>query len=1061
MKNRTGKSPVQRRNSQHSRISDRRRKLHLESLEERQLLAADIHVVDNHNYLIAEDVNGDFRISAMDALVIINQLNARSSGTSASGEATGDELRRYSDVNRDGRVSAIDALRVINRLNAEGEDPEILITYSYTITNVVNPDDPTMGTPLTQVSVGQQFQINVFVKDNRDPNDLPSNSSGQSLGGVFQAGMDLGVSTLDLATYQPHSTELVYFANSFNSARVAVHGADYQTEFFDEVAALYVVGLFDPRTPSDQVTPFFSARFLATEAGTMTFNPNAPDSPESENALFWNDLAVPDERIDFGSPFSINIVADPNVPVANPDTLVTRRNNPRTITHEELLANDTGVDLPLTVTSISVIAGTTQGTLAGDVYTPPSSSFTGTDTLQYTVRDAANRTSTGTITIDVLPSLVARNDQVTVQTNSSNNILDVRANDEPASVRINLVGTPSEGGSVTISSDGTNLRYTPATDFRGTETFTYRITDNQPDALTRTATVTVTVADRLPAAGSFQVEVDEFTQDNPIDVLEHVVPNEGTEAVLVGIGTQPAHGTVRIDTNGTPDDRTDDFIYYEPNPGFVGTDTFSYVANDTSSPAEPNSTGTVTVVVKEVNFPPILNPSPRSTLEDRPLTISLTSLLANDRPFLEGQNLVPSSVTVAAVSTAGGSVRVQNGNVLYTPSNNFFGEFLFSYTVSDDFVRPLSSTATVTVTVTPVNDPPIIPPASPTVRTFRGFKNVPLNIPVADVLVGVTPGPSNESTQTLSVVAVGPNATSNGSVVGTATLSGNTITFTPIEDFTGEARFDFTVQDNGGTANGGLNTAVGEIIVNVEEFLPSTVSGRAWVDEDRDGQIDPNERFLAGIEVQLTGTSLGQAIDPQTALTLADGSYEFVDIGPGNYQVTFQAPAFMLPSSHYGTSHTVVIAEPGGFDMAQNYAVIGLNAQTAQWMSQLVSHYYYQDPSLAYRGAYFAIGANNSLLWGLKLDGFSDAKFAEAVFDGDALLLTVVGADSVVHTTRIARGHYGVVRDSAGNALVRVLGSAEAFDWTEINRASPPFNVSTYLDAVDAVFSQQGWDDAK
>ncbi|WP_231603761.1 dockerin type I domain-containing protein [Neorhodopirellula pilleata] len=64
------------------------------------------------------DVNGDGRITAIDALRIINELNALETGATGSGEPTlfGSSSSR-SDVNGDGRVTAIDALMVINEIN--------------------------------------------------------------------------------------------------------------------------------------------------------------------------------------------------------------------------------------------------------------------------------------------------------------------------------------------------------------------------------------------------------------------------------------------------------------------------------------------------------------------------------------------------------------------------------------------------------------------------------------------------------------------------------------------------------------------------------------------------------------------------------------------------------------------------------------------------------------------------------------------------------------------------------------------------------------------------------
>lgn len=80
-------------------------------------------------------------------------------------------------------------------------------------------------------------------------------------------------------------------------------------------------------------------------------------------------------------------------------------------------------------------------------------------------------------------------DTFTVIENSLNNPLDVLENDE-GDLLLFAVGTPDNGGTVTISN--TELLYTPAPDFLGTEVFTYTAEDNLGEF--HTATVTVTIA---------------------------------------------------------------------------------------------------------------------------------------------------------------------------------------------------------------------------------------------------------------------------------------------------------------------------------------------------------------------------------------------------------------------------------------------------------------------------------------------------------------------------------------------------------------------------------------
>lgn len=83
-------------------------KLHVERLEPRQLLAA------WQNPDISLDVNGSGSVTALDALVVINDLNAHGQRALGGMPTSSDH---FLDVNGNGRVSAIDALIVINALN--------------------------------------------------------------------------------------------------------------------------------------------------------------------------------------------------------------------------------------------------------------------------------------------------------------------------------------------------------------------------------------------------------------------------------------------------------------------------------------------------------------------------------------------------------------------------------------------------------------------------------------------------------------------------------------------------------------------------------------------------------------------------------------------------------------------------------------------------------------------------------------------------------------------------------------------------------------------------------
>src|SRR6056297_3068243 len=106
---------------------------HLQSLEPRRLLAADAAVIDEVAAIVAADVNADGVVTARDALEVINELNANavetpidaetvtSVGTDRRAERAAAIFERL-DVDEDGRLSAVDALQIINRVNSQRVD---------------------------------------------------------------------------------------------------------------------------------------------------------------------------------------------------------------------------------------------------------------------------------------------------------------------------------------------------------------------------------------------------------------------------------------------------------------------------------------------------------------------------------------------------------------------------------------------------------------------------------------------------------------------------------------------------------------------------------------------------------------------------------------------------------------------------------------------------------------------------------------------------------------------------------------------------------------------------
>ena len=126
---------------------------------------------------------------------------------------------------------------------------------------------------------------------------------------------------------------------------------------------------------------------------------------------------------------------------------------------------------------------------------------------------------------------------------------------------------------------------------------------------------------------------------------------------------------------------------------------FGSLPENVSAGANPSATVTITDD-DGANKQPVAENDSAATEEDTPVAVDV---LANDSDP-NGDALI---ITQSSESTAGGSTEIESGKITYTPKADFHGEDSFSYTVSDQSgAENETATATVSLTVTPLNDPP-------------------------------------------------------------------------------------------------------------------------------------------------------------------------------------------------------------------------------------------------------------------------------------------------------------------------------------------------------------------
>ncbi len=223
------------------------------------------------------------------------------------------------------------------------------------------------------------------------------------------------------------------------------------------------------------------------------------------------------------------------------------------------------------------------------------------------------------------------------------------------------------------------------------------------------------------------------------------------------VATGPANGAL----TGTAPNLT-----YTPNPDFNGGDSFTFTVNDGTVDSAP---ATVSITVTPVNDPPVATPQTVTVNEGMSTSITLSGTDADGGPL-----------TYAVTSSpAHGALTGTAPNLTYTPDPGYSGPDSFTFTVHDGTVA--SAPATVSITVTHVNHPPV---------ADAGSAATPQNTPVNITLSGYDP---DGDALTYSVMT----APTNGALSGLAP----NLTYTPNTDYTGSDSFTFTVNDGAATSD--------------------------------------------------------------------------------------------------------------------------------------------------------------------------------------------------------------------------------------------------------------------
>ncbi len=433
---------------------------------------------------------------------------------------------------------------------------------------------------------------------------------------------------------------------------------------------------------------------LTPTAGGYTYTPDQ-NYVGTDSFLYY--LTTPDGVNSNPATVTINVAAVNQVIVAPDDFYTTHANETLNVSAPGVLVNDTDTN-PNAVLKAVLASQPTHGSVAlnsdGSFTYTPDHNYVGTDSFTYKATDGLVTSTATTVTINVRPTApTAVDDSYTLNERTSNAdpgttipAPGVLVNDTIPNngvVALNVVNSPIHG-SLTLNPDG-SFTYTPFTNYFGTDSFTYFVTDGGLNSNIAKVTLNI-VAHYKPVANTDSYSVNENTTltVGAAGVLGNDTNVEGDklQAVLVD---GPKHGTITLNSDGS--------FSYTPDQNYSGPDSFTYKAvNGTLLIASDPVTDNITV--NYVNVSPIANNDTYTIEQDSKLVVSAPGVLGNDVDPDGPQSLT----AVLGNTTQNGSLTLNSdGSFTYQPNPQFSGMDSFTYRAFDG--DKYSSVATVTINV--------------------------------------------------------------------------------------------------------------------------------------------------------------------------------------------------------------------------------------------------------------------------------------------------------------------------------------------------------------------------
>lgn len=594
--------------------------------------------------------------------------------------------------------------------------------------------------------------------------------------------------------------------------------------------ALYVDGVVNPAHGT--VVVGASGDFVYTPEpgfyGTDSFAYVASDGTDTDDA-------------------TVTIDVTNQAPVAADDDYSVNKGDVLTVPAPGVLANDgdpDGDSIAVDVVGAQPANGTVVVNPDGSFTYTPNGGFSGADTFAYAVSDGIYQSNEVWVSITVVNGApVGTDDSYTFAhenaplTIAAPGVLANDADPDGDPITFALVSHPSNGTLDEWGADG-HFVYTPDKGVAGPDSFQYLVDDGETQSAPVTVTITVTNTAPVAVDDSYSVAKGKSLTVPAPGLFANDSDADG-DTFFIPTNPNASNGLVVVQPDGG--------FTYTPNPGFVGTDSFTYTLNDG---IELGNDATVTITV--TNNPPVAVDDTYATSEGSAV---IDGVLYNDTDA-DGD---PLTFTLDTPPLHGTFDYFQtNGLFKFVPDPGFVGGDSFTYQVSDGIDVAY---ATATITVDPINHPPVAADDA-----YSTAQDTPLTVPAPGLLANDSDVDGNLFTASLGSKA------SHGSL--TLNPDGS-FTYTPDPGFNGVDVFKYydwdgfaisssaTVTITVGSGNVGNAPVAVDDDYTAPQDTPLTIGAPGVLANDSDLDGDT-----------LTAVLIGQAWDGTVTLN-ADGSFTF------------------------------------------------------------------------------------------------------------------------------------------------------------------------------------------